>query len=503
MSIEVDWKTRIPEFLQQRIGLWLGPLLAICVWLFADLDPENPVLTRMAAVAVLMAVWWISDALPLAATALVPVVAFPMLGIMSGKDTAQTYFDDIIFLFIGGFLVAIAMERWNLHRRLALRTLLLFGLRPPMMLLGFMCATAILSMWISNTATAMMMMPIALAVLLNIEDLADKEALGKFPVAVLIGIAYAASIGGIATLVGTPPNLVLSGQYTKLYPDESLSFAGWMAFGVPLALALLVVAWGVLYFMFRAGPGKLALSPTIFRDQHTALGRVTWEQLCVFVVFMLLALLWLTRTGISTDSFTVAGWGSYFPESSFIIDGTVVIAMALLLFVIPARKQSDASHILDAKAIGKVPWNIVLLFGGGFALAAGIRDTGLSEWIGDRLAGLGALPPLVLVALVCLVITFLTEVTSNTATATVFIPILASNADAIGVDPLLLMVPGALSCSFAFMLPVATPPNAIVFGSERITVPQMARSGLVLNLTGVLLTTLAMATLGRWALGIE
>jgi sodium-dependent dicarboxylate transporter 2/3/5 len=502
MGIELDAPDTPPMPLHRKIGLWLGPALFFLILWKLELDPQQPILTRMAAVAVLMAVWWITDAIPLAATSLLPVVLFPLLGIMKGTAVATAYMHDIIFLFIGGFLVAIAMERWGLHRRIALRTLMLFGVRPPMILMGFMCATALLSMWISNTATAMMMMPIALAVIVNMEELAGKDAVGKFPIAVLLGIAYGASIGGIATLVGTPPNLVLSGQYSQIYPGKSISFAGWMLFACPLALALLAAAWAVLAVMFRPAEKKLALSPTVFREQHTALGRITREQIVVFVVFTLLAVLWLSRENLKIGETTITGWSSVFANPDFLTDGTVSITLALLLFLIPAKSTGHA-HVLDADAIAKVPWNIVLLFGGGFALAAGIKDTGLSLWIGNHLSGLGTLHPLIVVAIVCTVLTFLTEVTSNTATATVFVPILASNADAIGVDPLLLMVPGAVSCSFAFMLPVATPPNAIVFGSDRITVPQMARAGLALNLVGVILTTVAIWLLGGWALGIQ
>ena len=488
----------------QFVGLVLGPVLAIALMLFADLNPANPAMTRMAAVAVLMAVWWITDAIPLAATSLLPVVLFPLCGIMNADDVAPFFINDTIFLFIGGFLLAIAMEHWDLHRRIALVTLKGFGVKPSHILLGFMVATAGLSMWISNTATAMMMLPIAVAVLGSLEERSGREACAGFEASLLLGIAYAASIGGIATLVGTPPNLVLVRVHDQTFPDApEIGFAPWMLFALPVCALLLGVVWLLLRWMFPDRADAKSLDPEIFRSQHRALGKMSREEKWVLGLFVLLAALWLSRATLKVGGLTIPGWSEFFPDTKAVRDGTVAIAVALLLFVIPARAGQKSRTLLTGRALQELPWTIVLLFGGGFALAAGIEKTGLSGWIGERFQFLAGLHPIIIVLLVATFITFLTEITSNTATATVMLPVVAANAIALGIDPLLLMVPCAMAASYAFMLPVATPPNAIVFATARLTISQMARAGLVVNIVAIILTTLAIWFLGPLILGIE
>ena len=484
----------------QRIGLFAGPVLAIALLLFFDLEPGRPAVTRTAAVALLMAVWWMTEAVPLAATALLPVVLFPLLGIMDGRKVAPIYFNHVIFLFIGGFMVALAMQRWNLHRRIALRVLLLCGVRPRRILLGFMVSTAFLSMWISNTATTMMMVPIVLAVVLKLEEgtAHDRLSTGLF-----LGVAYGASIGGVATLVGTPPNLSFARILNIHFPDApEISFASWFLFAFPISMLFLVVAWLLLCCFHAGGRHEKTLDQSVLRDQYRALGPLSYEEAVVLADFVLLALLWLFRNEIRIGNSVIPGWSGLFPGGAFLNDGSVAMGMALLLFLIPARSGS-ARKILDRQTVAKLPWHIILLFGGGFALATGFIDSGLSMWFGHRLSGLSAVHPLLLVAVLCLMITFLTELTSNTATAEMFLPILAALGVAIQVNPLLLMIPATLSCSFAFMLPVATPPNAIVFGTDRVRMTDMVRVGLILNLTGVAIVAGAIYLLGGSALGIE
>ena len=484
----------------QRIGLIAGPVLAILLLLFFDLEPGRPAVTRTAAVALLMAVWWMTEAVPLAATSLLPVVLFPLLGIMDGKKVAPIYFNHVIFLFIGGFMVALAMQRWNLHRRIALRVLLWCGVRPRRILLGFMVSTAFLSMWISNTATTMMMVPIVLAVVLKLEE---ATARGRLATGLFLGVAYSASIGGAATLVGTPPNLSFARILNIHFPDApELSFADWFVFAFPISVLFLIVAWLLLSFLYAGDRQAKTFDQSVLRDQYKALGPLSFEEAVVLADFVLLALLWLFRNEIRIGDAVVPGWSGLFPGGAFLNDGTVAMGMALVLFLVPARSAS-AARILDRQTVSKLPWHIVLLFGGGFALATGFKDSGLSMWFGHRLAGLSALHPVLLVGILCLMITFLTELTSNTATAEMFLPILAALGVAIQVDPLLLMIPATLSCSFAFMLPVATPPNAIVFGTDRVRMTDMARVGLVLNLIGVAIVAGAIYTLGESALGIE
>ncbi len=475
---------QVAESHKQRIGLWLTPLLALAVWLFADLDPSDPRPTRMAAVAVLMAGWWISEAIPIPAAALLPVALFPLLGIMPGGRTAAVYFNHVIFLFIGGFLFAIAMERWQLHRRIALRIILTFGTRPKRLLLGFMCATWLLSMWISNTATAMMLAPMAVALLVQLEGRYGAEKTARYGVGLLIGIAYAASIGGLATLIGTPPNLSFARILTIVFPEApEISFARWMLFALPFSVVFLGVAW---WMLARDHARELEAEAAThddpedeFRRAHAQLGPIGYEECWVAVLFSLLVLGWTLR----------GFWVKWLPEPAYVDDGTVAIALALILFLVPSRTPGEG-RLLRWSDASKIRWGIVLLFGGGFALASGFKESGLSDWLGQALAGARELPPLLLILMLCASITFLTELTSNTATTEMILPVLGALAVAIGVNPLLLMIPATLSASCAFMLPVATPPNAIIFGTGKVSMAQLVRSGFKLNLVGVLLITL-------------
>jgi len=487
----------------RKIALIGGPILSIALVLFIDLDPGHPEVTRTAAVALLMAIWWITEAIPLAVTALLPIVLYPTLGIMNGKTVAPIYFNHIIFLFIGGFIVALAMQRWNLHKRIALRILLWFGIRPRGMLLGFMVATAFLSMWISNTATTMMMVPIVLAIILNLEGIFDEKDLKKYSIGVFLGVAYSASIGGIATLVGTPPNLSFARIVAIHFPNvPEISFANWMLFALPISVIFLGIAWLYLAHFYCPGKSKAGLESDIFKNQYKELGNISFEEGIVLAVFVILALLWLFRADINIGVLTIPGWSQLFSNPKYINDGTVAIAMALLLFLIPAKSQS-ATRILEFGAISKLPWNIVLLFGGGFALASGFKASGLSLWFGNQLQGAASLHPIFLIAIICFTITFLTELTSNTATAEMLLPILAALGVAVKLNPLLLMIPGTLSCSCAFMLPVATPPNAIVFGTQRLRIKDMAKAGLALNIIGVIIITLFTYFIGRFVFGID
>ena len=478
---------------RQRIGLILGPVAAIGGSLLdvpAGLTADE---WSVALVAILMAIWWISEALPLAATALVPIVAFPLLGVLPVGEVTAAYGNDLIYLFLGGFFIAVTMQRWQLHRRIALHTISLVGPSPRRVILGFMLATAGLSMWISNTATAMMMLPIALAVLRQSEDEAGQrgEALPRgFGVALMLGVAYAASIGGIATLIGTPPNAVLAGQVQELYGIE-ITFARWMAFGLPLSLLFLAIAWAYLALGRHCrGLGLLASGREPVRQELAALGRMDRAERRVLAVFALVAAAWVGR--------------GFLPEGVLeeVGDASIAIAGTLALFLLPSGR-GQGERLLDWQTAVQIPWDIVLLFGGGFALAAGFGASGLSESLAEALEVLdGASILLILAACVALVV-FLTEVTSNTATATVFVPLMGALAVAMGFNPVVLMAAVAVAASCAFMLPVATPPNAVVFGSQALTVPDMARAGLVLNLITIVLTTAFVYLLLPLALGVE
>ncbi len=483
-----------------RLGLVIAPAVALGLLLFADLSPGNAAVTRMAAVAVLMAGWWITEAIPIPATALLPVALFPMLGIMQGKETAGLYFNSIIFLFIGGFLFALAMQRWDLHRRIALRILLILGGSPRSMVLGFMVASWFLSMWISNTASTMMMVPMAMAIVLQLRE---RFEIGRLPVALLLGVAYAASIGGLATLIGTPPNLSFVRILEIVFPESpGISFAVWFLFALPLSTVFLLVAWWILCAMFLRDVGTIPGGIGVFREERERLGPMTYEQGVVLVLFALLVGAWMFRADIELFGFTVPGWSNLFPVAAYIDDGTVAVSVALLLFLIPSRER-PGERLMDWESAAGIRWGIVLLFGGGFALASGFKESGLSEWLGVQLTAIGEAPPLLLILAICGLLTFTTELTSNTATTEMTLPVLGSLAVAVETDPLLLMVPATLSASCAFMLPVATPPNAIVFGTGQVTMSDMMRVGIILNLIGMVFITAAVYLLGPLVLGID
>ena len=483
--------------------LVLGPLLAVLFLIFVDLDPQNPLVTITAAIAIWMAFWWVTEAVPLAVTALLPIILYPTLGVMSGKDVAPIYFNHIIFLFIGGFLVALAMRKWKLHRRIALKILMIFGSKPRNILLGFMLSTAFLSMWISNTATTMMMVPIALSIVYKLEEFIDADKVKKYSLGIFLGIAYSASIGGIATLVGTPPNLSFARILTILFPNApEISFATWLMYALPISAIFLLILWIMFSIIFSPKSKEFEIDSNIFREEYKKLGPMSFEEKIVLIDFVLLAVLWVFRANIQIGDFTIPGWSQLFPFPNYLNDGTVAITMALILFVIPSVNDKK-QRILDWDTAAKLPWNIVILFGGGFALASGFKESGLADFLGIQLQGFGVFHPIVIVIAICLFVTFLTELTSNTATAEMLLPIIGGLAVAIKINPLFLMIPATISCSFAFMLPVATPPNAIIFGTNRIKIAEMVRVGLWLNFIGAILITISIYVIGKTVFGID
>jgi sodium-dependent dicarboxylate transporter 2/3/5 len=456
-------------------ALLAGPAALLVFVLLPVPAGLSPAAWNMAGIALWMAVWWISEAVPIPATALLPIVLFPLLGVMSAASATGAYANHLIYLFMGGFMIAVAMERWNLHRRIALHVIHWVGTSPARLVLGFMLATALLSMWISNTATAMLMVTIGLAVLKQLlpEDNGNSSPLGT---ALMLGIAYAASIGGIATIIGTPPNAVLAGVLDQTYGMD-LQFGAWMRFALPLSLLMLVLTW--LYLTRMAFPlGEVEYQGSVMQlaDQLQQLGPASSAEKRVALVFLSVALLWVSHGLID--------WAPF----KQVKDSTIAIGGALLLFMIPAGK-GERGFLLDWATAVRIPWDIIILFGGGFSLAAGFSETGLTTWLAEQLHVLEGAPITVVILCVGLLVIFLTEVTSNTATASLLLPVLGALAQALQMSPLLLMVPATLCASFAFMLPVATPPNAIVFGSRCISIRQMARAGFWLNVLGVVLIT--------------
>jgi sodium-dependent dicarboxylate transporter 2/3/5 len=446
----------------------------------------SPAALKVAAVACLMAIWWVSEAAPIAATALLPIVLFPVLGVMSTAATTSAYANHLIYLFMGGFLIAVTMQKWNLHRRIAMHTLRIVGVSPNRMILGFMLATALLSMWISNTATTMMMLPIGLAVISQVDLLQSADQVSSpntikvksnFGLCLMLGIAYSASIGGVATLIGTPPNAILAGMVETLY-GQTISFAGWLAFGLPLSAIMLTLTW--FYLTRVAYPLRRTTLPgvdKVIARELAQLGPINREEQWVLGVFLAVSSAWIARGLIDV------------PALSMVTDASIAMAGALLLFIIPSD-LAKKEFLLDWKTAAGIPWDIIILFGGGFALAQGFVESGLSLWIADQLSSLEGTSLFTMIAVVTLTVIFLTEITSNTATATLMIPVLGALSIAMGIHPYSLMVPAAVAASFAFMLPVATPPNAIVFSSRYITIPQMAKAGIWLNILAVGLISL-------------
>ena len=488
----------------RTIGLWLG-LSAFVLLLIFPVDPENVPASRLAAVALLMAIWWVTDAIPLFATALLPLVLYPLLGIMSGHDTAPIYFNSTIVLFLGGFMIALTMEKWNLHRRIALNIIHAVGGGPARIVLGFMIAAAFLSMWISNTATAVMMVPIGLAIILQIEGEFGRDEARHLSVGLMLGIAYGATVGGLTTLVGTPPNLSFVRIFQILFPEAPpITFGHWIVMAFPVGMIMLVAAWLMITKVFHRVPDSVNVDQEVVKVERGRLGRIAFEERAVMGVFVTTALLWVFRVDLELGFLTIPGWSRILPDPGMIDDGTIAITLASVLFFIPARnRESGATRVMGPDVIPRLPWNIVLLFGGGFALAAGFQDTGLAQLIGSQFEVLGNLPVFLLILIVCVALTFLTEFTSNTATTEMILPILASVAVVTGTHPLVLMIPATLSASCAFMMPVATPPNAIVFGSDRITVGEMARTGILLNLIGVLVIATIVFTVGLTVFDID
>jgi sodium-dependent dicarboxylate transporter 2/3/5 len=502
---------------KKKIVVLLSGLVVFCGILLMPL-PEGMTESnqRMLAVTVLMAIWWVGEGTSIAVTALLPLILFPLLGIMSSKQVAPNYANHLIFLFLGGFMIALSMEKWLFHKRLALWIINLVGTDPKDIVLGFMIATAFLSMWISNTASTMMMLPVAMAVVrqialdasLNGERNANSQEkiANGLGLVLMLGLAYSASIGGVSTPIGTPPNIVFAGFYKKLFPDNpDISFFKWMTLALPIVLVFIPLTWFYLcrivspfhFSQLEGGESK------IVQKELDNLGKMNRAEKIVASVFCLTAFLWIFRRPIVVGDFILPGWSGLFENPGFLHDSTVAMTMGILLLVFPVNGTKGLNlngktewFALDWKTVQmKTPWGILILFGGGFALAAGFGVSGLDQWMGEKLTGVSDWPLWLTVLVICLAVTFLTELTSNTATTTMILPILGMAAVAANIHPLFFMVPATLAASFAFMLPVATPPNAIVFGSGWVSIPKMSRAGLVLNLIGAGIVTTAVLLL--------
>lgn len=485
-------------------GLVAGVVLAIIVYLIfpdtlstslqeslansgIETTPDKIAIT--AAVAALMGAWWMFEAIPLAATALVPLVLFPIFQVAEMKAVGASYGSPTIFLFMGGFFLALTMQRWNLHLRIALRTVLIIGTKPKQLVLGFMVATGFLSMWVSNTATAVMMLPIGISVLALVGELdTDKpqdKQLSNFGIALMLGIAYAASIASLSTLIGTPPNTLLRG-YLQDTHDITINFGSWMLFATPLAWGFLLFGWWLITTLWKPEIDELPGGRKVIQDRLDAMGPMSFQEKLTMAIFVLAALSWVFVPVL-------------FPDAP-ISDEVIAMILALVLFIVPA-KPKEGIGLLNWETAKEIPWDVLLLFGGGLALSATFTTSGLSLWIGDKASALEGAPTILIVAAVTLLVIFLTEMTSNTATAAAFLPIIGGVAIGMGVDVELLVIPVALAATCAFMLPVATPPNAIAYGSGYLQISHMVKTGLILNIVGAILITIFVMFIGPMILG--
>lgn len=474
-----------------RIGRIVGPVAAVGILLIPAPAGLDPAAWRVAALTLLMGIWWVTEALPIPVTALLPAALLPLLGVSSPQEAAAPYANPLILLFLGGFLIATAIQRWGLHRRIALFILRIAGHRDDLLVGGFMLATAGLSMWVSNTATAAMMLPIGLSVIALVEKSGNPSG-DRLPLALLLGIAFAANIGGIGTLIGTPPNAFLAAFMGERYGVE-IGFAQWMILGVPVAVIMLILAWWVL--TRRAFP--LPRQPIdglddLIERERREMGSPQRPEWRVAMVFACTVAAWITRPWIEP----------LLPDFIAISDAGIALLGALALFLIPAGSQ-PSQFLLKWDDTRELPWGVLVLVGGGLSLGVAIDESGLAEYLAALPSGLGTWPPLALVVIIAALAALLSHVTSNTATAATLIPLVTAFARTIDLDPLLLAVPVALAASAAFMLPVATPPNAIIFASQRVTVLDMVRAGAGLTLAGLILASAAAYFLAPWVFGFK
>lgn len=457
----------------------LGPVSFLLILQFFHPKGLSAEGNAVLACTAWIAIWWIFEVTNISVTALLPIVLFPLTGALKLSMTTAAYGHKYIFLYMGGFILAMSIEKWGLHKRIALTIIKILGTGISRIILGFMVATAFMSMWISNTATSVMMLPIGLAIISQLKDHPDTEEDENllFGKALMLAIAYSASIGGMATLIGTPPNLVLAGVVQKTYGIE-ISFAQWFQFGLPISITLLMICWWYLTkvafkFKMEEFPGGAQEIKRLLKG----LGKVSYEEKLVLIVFLLTAILWISRSFLQ----------QFIPQ----LDDTIIaIAAGLVLFVLPSSKPSES--IISWNEAVKMPWGIMILFGGGMALAQGFQDSGLALWIGNQFELLKVLPTFLLILLLILAVNFLTEITSNLATTAMLLPILAPMALSIDIHPYILLVSATVAASCAFMLPVATPPNAVVFGSGYLKIPDMVKTGILMNIFSIILLSLVV-----------
>lgn len=447
--------------------------------------------------------WWVTEVVPIAITSLLPILLFPLMGIVSGEEISKVYFNEVIFLYIGGFLLALSIEKWEVHKRIASRTLMIFGQGTFQILAGFMLITSLLSMWMSNTSIALLMLPIGISVIEKLVEIYGEKEIGRFKTGLLLGIAYASSIGGMATLIGTPTNLVFLKIYTSHFQNgTTINFANWMIFAFPIYILLMIAAFLILYLFFRPKKKLEIIDSTFFQIENMKLGKVTFEQKVVLFVFFMFAVLMIFRADIAIGSFRIPGWSSLFSKSYYIIDAVVAAFISILLFIIPS-KNSPGSTIMDWNTASRIPWGIILLFGGGFALEKGFEASGLTLWFASKIDLLSGNHIIVIILAACFIALLMTQLVANVTVVQALLPLCVALSISLKINPLFLMLPITFSASAAFMLPISTPPNAILLATGQMKMKEMLLPGLILVVISGLVIGFAMLYWGSYVFGIK
>ncbi len=488
--------------LKKYLKLFSFPLVFILFCTIFNPSESNPKIGIMMGIAIWMLGWWVTDIVPVAITSLLPILLFPLTGIISGEEISKVYFNEVVFLYIGGFLLALSIEKWEVHKRIASRTLIVFGQGTFQILAGFMLVTSLLSMWMSNTSIALLMLPIGISVLDKLKEIYSEKELGKFKTALLLGIAYASSIGGMATLIGTPTNLVFKKIYeTSFKSGFKINFANWMIFAFPIYFILIIAAFLILYLFFKPNKKLEIIDNTFFKIENMKLGKTPYEQKVVLFVFLLFALLMIFRADIVIGSFQIPGWSSLFNHSDYIIDAVVAAFISILLFIIPSKNR-PGNTIMDWETASKIPWGIILLFGGGFALEKGFEVSGLTHWIASKIGLLSGNEMIIIILTTCFIAILMTQFIANVTVAQALLPLCVALSISLKINSLFLMIPITFGASAAFLLPISTPPNAILFATGQIKMKEMLLPGLILIIISGIVISLAMNYWGTYVFGI-
>jgi solute carrier family 13 (sodium-dependent dicarboxylate transporter), member 2/3/5 len=488
---------------KRKILLLLFPILFILLSTVLNPSSVNPNIGIMLGIAIWMLGWWITEIVPVGVTSLLPIVLFPLTGIISGQEISNVYFNEVIFLYIGGFMLALAIEKWEVHKRIAAHTLMVFGKSTFQILAGFMLITSFLSMWMSNTSIALLMLPIGISVIEKLKEIYGEKELGKFKSGLLLGIAYASSIGGMATLIGSPTNLVFLKVYTSHFQTgTSINFTNWMIFALPIYIILITVAFFILNFFFRPKKKLEIIDNTFFQIENMKLGKVTYEQKVVLFVFFLFAMLMIFRADIVIGSFRISGWSSLFSKSDYIIDAVATVFVSVLLFIIPSKNVPNTT-IMDWNTASRIPWGIILLFGGGFALEKGFETSGLTLWFASKIDLLSGNHTLIIILAACIIALLMTQLLANVTVVQALLPLCVALSVSLKINPLFLMLPITFSASAAFILPISTPPNTILFATNQIKMKEMLLPGLILVVISGLVVTIAMYYWGSYIFEIK